>query len=58
MLIRYCACGRLLTSMDIQEGRPCRVCVKNKKLKISPLFKMVRKPNPAPNLYIQKEERC
>ena len=54
LMVRFCSCNGLLSSEDIREGRPvCKKCRNNKKIKIPPLGKVVRKPNPAPDLYNQ-----
>jgi hypothetical protein len=51
LLIRYCACGEILATNDIREGLPCKKCQKKKGIKVEPLGKIVRKPNPAKNLW-------
>lgn len=56
IIISFCECGRLRTTEDIREGRPCKVCRDKKHLEIPLLNKIIRKPNPAPNVWLQKQE--
>jgi len=55
IVIKHCFCGRLLTTADIAEGRPCKACRERKKLDIPALEKKVRKPNPARNIWAERE---
>ena len=56
LIIRYCACGEILSTEDVKEGRPCKKCRKKKGLKIPLLHKVVKTSNPAPNLWLQKHQ--
>jgi len=55
MEIRYCNCGKILSTWDIQEGLPCKRCRQKNKIKLAPIGKMVRKPNPAKNIWGERE---
>jgi hypothetical protein len=55
MIIRFCSCGEILTTNDIQEGLPCKKCRKKRGLKVESLGKIIRKPNPAKNIWAEKQ---
>ena len=55
MIIRYCSCGEVLATNDVKEGVPCKKCRKKKHMKLEPLGKIIRKPNPAKNLWIESQ---
>ena len=54
IVLRFCKCGAVLTTRDIQEGVPCKRCRDKKKMVLKPLFKQARKPNPAPDIWSEK----
>jgi hypothetical protein len=54
IIIRHCYCGRLITTADIAEGRPCEACRERKKLDIPMLDKKIRKSNPARNIWAER----
>ena len=55
ILVRFCACGAVRSTQDVREGRPCAACRQKKHLKIPPLEKIIRKANPAPDLWAAQQ---
>jgi hypothetical protein len=57
LVVRFCECGSVLSTEDVREGRPlCKTCRKKKGIKIPILNKIVRIPNPAPDLWSQRHQ--